>query len=85
MNQKVIVVTESNNRLQDALDKELAKYGNDWKVVSATTAIAPFDPLNHNQAAERSVWPGSAGQIYYATTVIIEPVLIRPVTVNVIR
>ncbi len=74
MKQKVIVVTSYNSRLQDDVDRELAKYGDKWKVISATTAIALFDPLDPSRAMDRHQFPGSAGQIYYATTVIIEPV-----------
>lgn len=79
MRQKVIVVESANVTPTKKLEEELAKYRNDWRIVSAVTVMVPFDPLNAARASElgmigNNLMPGSASQIYYATTVVIEQV-----------
>ncbi len=59
--QKIIVVGGKNIVPEEEVNERVAELGGEWKIVSATTALAPYGNMD-----------GAAMHVYYVTTVLLE-------------
>lgn len=77
MKQKVIIVESVNLTPQDKVNEELAELKGDWKIVSATTNLAPLGTFTDAELGffhrrGDMIPPGRAKHVYYVTTVVVE-------------
>ena len=59
--QKIIIVKSKNVPPEEELNEKLDALSNEWGIVSATTALAPYGDMD-----------GAALHVYYVTTVVLE-------------
>jgi hypothetical protein len=72
VNQQVIIATGKNGAPEHEINEKLQELGPEWKIVSATTALAPFGALSQGMADQFNVPVSSAAHVYYVTTVVVE-------------
>ncbi|MFA5652390.1 MAG: hypothetical protein WC933_03420 [Candidatus Paceibacterota bacterium] len=72
MKQKVIVVSSRNLTPEEEIEKKLAKYGDDWFIVSAKTSLALSTMFWEQDVYHHGIASGQHKHVYYVTTVIIE-------------
>ena len=56
------IIIEKSMNVPPCVDEQLEQMGDGWKIISATTALAPYGNFGD----------GSALHVYYVTTVVLE-------------
>jgi len=69
---KVLVCRSVNSPPNEQIEEALSKMGPRWRVLQATTTVAPYGEMPLEMRERTGAGPGSCLQLYYATTLVLE-------------